>query len=75
TDYLRIFALTTLAYFWAQMVQVAQSKLDGEESSFYQTKINTARFFMGRLLPQTQGLAAGIRSGAELMMAFEEEAF
>lgn len=75
TDYLRIFALTTLAYFWAQMAKLALAKQDSEEADFYKTKLNTARFFMGRLLPQTQGLAAGIRSGAALMMDYDEAAF
>lgn len=75
TDYLRIFALTTFAWLWTRMAQVAQAKLGGDSDGYYQTKINTARFFMGRLLPQIQGLNIGIRSGAGLMMAFEETAF
>jgi len=75
TDYLRIFALTTLAYFWARMAKLALARQDDDETHFYRTKLNTARFFMGRLLPQIQGLAAGIRSGASLMMAFDEVAF
>lgn len=75
TDYLRVMALTTLAWFWVRMAKLAISKLGDDDTGFYQSKLNTARFFMGRLLPQTQGLAAGIRSGSELMMGFEETAF
>ena len=75
TDYLRVFALTALAYFWARMAKLALEKAAGDETGFYQTKINTARFFMGRLLPQAEGLASGIRSGAALMMEFKADAF
>ena len=75
TDYLRIFALTTFAWLWTRMAQVAQNKQESDNSGFYRTKIKTARFFMGRLLPQIQGLNISIRSGSDLMMVFDESAF
>lgn len=75
TDYLRLFALTALAYLWAKMVELALTKRDGAEREFYQAKINTARFFYERLLPQTGALTAIIMSGAGSMMNFNHEAF
>ena len=75
TDYLRIFALTTLAWLWADMARVALEKESSDNTGFYTTKLRTARFFMGRLLPQIHGLALGIRSGADLMMEFSDEEF
>ena len=75
TDYLRIFALTTFAWLWARMAIIAMDKQDSDETGYYKTKIRTARFFMGRLLPQIHGLALGIRSGADLMMDFDEAEF
>jgi alkylation response protein AidB-like acyl-CoA dehydrogenase len=75
TDYLRLFALTTLAWFWTQMIAAAQQRQDGEESAFYRAKIQTGRFFFGRLLPQVQSLDLAIRSGAGLMMSMDEDAF
>ncbi|MCP3663704.1 MAG: acyl-CoA dehydrogenase [Gammaproteobacteria bacterium] len=75
TDYLRIFALTTLAWFWAQMAKVALQKTIDDDNNFYRAKVNTARFFMGRLLPQVTGLTAVLRSGAELMMDYHEDDF
>ncbi|MCW8976057.1 MAG: acyl-CoA dehydrogenase C-terminal domain-containing protein, partial [Sedimenticola sp.] len=75
TDYLRIFALTTLAWLWADMARVAREKESSDNTGFYTTKLRTARFFMGRLLPQIHGLALGIRSGADLMMEFSDEEF
>ncbi|MDF1529352.1 MAG: acyl-CoA dehydrogenase C-terminal domain-containing protein [Sedimenticola sp.] len=75
TDYLRIFALTTLAWLWTDMARVALEKESSDNTGFYTTKLRTARFFMGRLLPQIHGLALGIRSGADLMMEFSDEEF
>jgi len=75
TDYLRIFALTTFAWMWARMAITARARMDSDDSGFYRTKLRTASFFMGRLLPQVEGLARGIRSGADLMMAYDESEF
>lgn len=74
SDYLRLFALTALAYLWTRMAEVGMDKLDGEERRFYQAKIDTARFYMQRLLPQSSGLFSAILTGAGSIMAFDDEA-
>jgi alkylation response protein AidB-like acyl-CoA dehydrogenase len=76
-DYLRLFGLASLAFVWARMVAVAAPKAgdDGEGAQFYRAKVQTAKFFMERLLPQTGALLAAIRSGAATMMEFEDAAF
>jgi hypothetical protein len=71
-DYLRVFALTTLAWFWAQMACVAKA---GENNAFHTAKLATARFYFARLLPQVEGLDQGIRSGAQYLMDLDEAAF
>ena len=71
-DYLRMFALTTLAWFWAQMACVAKM---GEDNSFHTAKLATARFYLARLLPQIEGLDQGIRSGARYLMELDESLF
>jgi alkylation response protein AidB-like acyl-CoA dehydrogenase len=75
SDYLRLFGLTALAYLWTRMAEVSLHKLDGEERRFYQAKLDTARFYMQRLLPQNSGLFSAILAGSKSMMAFEDEAF
>jgi len=75
TDYLRLFGLTALAYLWARMAEIALEKLEGEERRFYQAKIDTARFYMQRLLPQSGGLFSAILAGSGTIMAFDDEAF
>jgi alkylation response protein AidB-like acyl-CoA dehydrogenase len=72
TDYLRVFALTTLAWFWARMACVAV-KADGDP--FYVSKLASARYFFARLLPQTQGLNRGIRTGASYLMNLDDTGF
>ena len=77
-DYLRLFALVTLAYMWVRMVVVAKEKLaDGAngDATFYEAKIKTARFFMTKILPENSALFARIMAGAEPLMAFEDDAF
>jgi butyryl-CoA dehydrogenase len=75
TDYLRMFALTTLGYLWTRMAEVSLSKLGGEDDAFYQAKLATARFFVARLLPHASAHAGAIMSGAASIMAMEEAAF
>ena len=73
TEYLRLFGLTTLAYLWARMAALSLPKAG--EDAFYAAKVNTARFFMRRLLPQTGALFAQIMAGGASIMAFDEAAF
>jgi butyryl-CoA dehydrogenase len=74
-DYLRLFGLTVLAYLWSRMAEISLNKLDGDEHRFYQAKIDTARFFMQRLLPQNSGLFSAILAGGDSIMTFDDEAF
>jgi butyryl-CoA dehydrogenase len=74
-DYLRLFGLTALAYLWACMAEISLAKLDGEERRFYQAKIDTARFYMQRLLPQSGALYSAILTGGDSIMGFDDDAF
>lgn len=71
TDYLRVFALTTLAWKWAKMGVAAK----GNGDDFHIAKLATARYYFARLLPQIEGLDSAIRSGASWMMDFDETHF
>ena len=76
-DYLNLFALTAMAWSWARQAQCALKGLEqgamGEQ--FYNNKLTTARFFMTRMLPETTGLAAKVRAGAEPLMSLAEDQF
>jgi alkylation response protein AidB-like acyl-CoA dehydrogenase len=79
SDYLRLFALTAMAYMWARMAATAQAKrangAAAADTAFYDAKLRTARFFMVKVLPETSALVARIMAGAAPVMAFDDAAF
>ncbi|WFP62974.1 acyl-CoA dehydrogenase [Mesorhizobium sp. WSM4904] len=78
TDYMHLFGLVALGYMWGQMAKSAQAKLaEGANgaTSFYDSKLVTASFFMERIMPETATRLARISSGADTLMALPVEAF
>jgi alkylation response protein AidB-like acyl-CoA dehydrogenase len=77
TPFLRLFALTAVAYFWSRMAGVAQQKLNegATETDLYKAKIETAAFYMQKILPQTLSLMAEIEAGKDSLMALTSEQF
>ncbi|MEM8986196.1 MAG: acyl-CoA dehydrogenase C-terminal domain-containing protein [Pseudomonadota bacterium] len=76
TDYLQMFGLTTLAYMWAMMVKVSLGKIaDGDSDPLYANKIKTGRYYVDRVLPEIAAHFAKLKTGADPVMALEEEAF
>jgi len=73
SEYLRLFALVALGYLWARTAEIALAADGG--NNFYRAKLNTARFFLGRVLPQTSALAACIMAGGKSIDAFDDEDF
>ncbi|TDG15887.1 acyl-CoA dehydrogenase [Seongchinamella unica] len=76
-DYLMYSGYVTLAYFWARMAIVARQKIaeGGEDKSFYEAKLMTAKFYFERLLPRTESLKATMLAGADNLMQMPEELF
>ena len=74
-EYLRMFALVAVAFMWARMAKIALGKRGGENDTFYQAKLATARYYMTRILPQTSSLMAAILSGAGPITDVQEEWF
>ncbi|HVZ02899.1 MAG TPA: acyl-CoA dehydrogenase C-terminal domain-containing protein [Dongiaceae bacterium] len=75
TDYLRLFALVALGYMWCRMAEIALEKKSGDEAAFYAAKLAAARFFMARVLPETNSLFTVLTSGKATLMALPAEAF
>ena len=74
-DFLKLMGLTGSAHMWAKMAAASIDRTDGDNTGFYQRKLTLANYFMRRLLPQTSSLAAAVKSGPELLMALEAQAF
>ncbi len=68
-DYMKLFALTALAYLWTRAAEVSLPK---SNEPFYKAKLATARFFMQRILPQSVALHAAITAGAASVMEMDE---
>jgi butyryl-CoA dehydrogenase len=75
SEYLRLFALVAIAYLWARMAETAIDKSSGTNGSFYGAKVDSARFYMQRILPQTGSLYAAIMAGSKTIMGFDDDAF
>jgi hypothetical protein len=63
---------------WGLMAKTAQAALAagaGDDASFYENKLVTARYFMERVMPESAAHLARISSGADTMMALPAEAF
>jgi alkylation response protein AidB-like acyl-CoA dehydrogenase len=72
TEYLRMCGLISFAFIWAKQAAIAQAKIaDGQNTSFYEQKLATARFYMARVLPQTLSLLALITGGSDTIMKAE----
>ena len=83
SDYLHLFALVALAYHWARAAQIAQQRLAGAadmapttlSADFYRVKLETARFFMSKVLPESSALFARVMAGKNSLMALEAADF
>ena len=73
-DYLRVVGHMVYGYFWARMAKVALDKIaQAEEEAqrpdpFYVGKLQTARFYFTRLMPETSSLMRRIRAGSEVLL-------
>ncbi len=75
SEYLRLFAMVAIAYMWARAAEIALTRAADDGTGFYLAKLNTARFYMQRVLPQSQSLHACIVAGGKAIAEFDDEAF
>jgi hypothetical protein len=72
-EYLHVFGYTAYAYMWAKMALVALPQQDAD--SFYKAKVETARFYVKRLLPRYIGLTATVKGGSDSLYGLEDSMF
>ena len=81
SEYLRLFGLVALAFMWCKTAQVAQLALLKPEQElanphrFYSAKLDTATFYMQKLLPQNSALFASIMAGGKSVMNLPDDQF
>ena len=62
TDYLRLFALVMMAWYWARMAKAALG-LQATQPKLAERKLANARFFMQKVLPMAAGHAQLVTAG------------
>ena len=68
-DYLRVAGHLVFGYFFARMAQVALREIAaGNADPFYPAKLQTARFYFAKLMPETATLIRTARAGAAPLM-------
>ncbi|KAB0267837.1 acyl-CoA dehydrogenase [Microvirga brassicacearum] len=70
TDYLRLFALVSYGWLWVKMSAKAAERRN-DLSVFAEGKLQVARFFIARILPQTLALEAAILAGPDSILVFD----
>jgi alkylation response protein AidB-like acyl-CoA dehydrogenase len=78
SDYLRLFALVAMGYMWCRIIKVASDKLANDpqgREEFYKSKIETGRFFIAKMLPESDFRFKSILSGADPIMDIAESSF
>ncbi len=76
-DFMHLFGHVALGLMWARMGLAANTALEqgAGDATFYKTKLATGRYYMARQLPATKMHLARILSGADTVMALNEEQF
>lgn len=76
-EYLEYSGYACLAWCWARMAVVAADMLaSGQgDTAFLQSRVETAKFYMARLLPRTESLRASMMAGPETLSAMADEQF
>jgi alkylation response protein AidB-like acyl-CoA dehydrogenase len=68
-DYLRVVGHLVLGYFWARMAKAAHAQIAaGNSDAFYVAKVQTARFYFAKLLPETASLMRTMQAEASVLM-------
>jgi hypothetical protein len=75
--YMSLMGTVALGLMWLRMAKASSRILanGGEDRSFHEAKLVTARFFAERVMPDSNGLRRKIEAGSESLMALSAEAF
>jgi len=76
-DFMHMFGHVCLGLMWAKMGLSAKQALAGgaSDTTFYETKLTTGRYYMARQLPATALHLTRIQSGADTVMALDAANF
>jgi hypothetical protein len=75
SPFLRLMALTVIAYMWSRMAAAAKEQLNAGEGNtpLLESKLVSAQYYFDKLLTESTWLLADITSGKDSMMALTDE--
>ena len=78
TLYMEMFGLVTLSWQWLKQAEVAKRTLvtqnvEGDDLTFYESKLHTMKYFFHYELPKTRGLAVRLKDTEVLTIVSEKE--
>ena len=75
TDYLKMFSLVAIGYVWTQYAEISYNKGKEDPEGFYKAKIESGKYYMSKILPETGSLMSSILSGAKYYNEFDDKYF
>ncbi|MFN8583502.1 MAG: acyl-CoA dehydrogenase C-terminal domain-containing protein [Gemmatimonadaceae bacterium] len=78
TDLLTLFGYVAMGHVWLRQARIAEERRQTGgvmPPAFYQAKVDTARYFFERMLPQTEALSRTLSAGLGSIMSFDEASF
>ena len=74
-NFLMMMGYISGAYYMARSAAKAASNLSGDEKTFYEKKMTSAKFYFSQILPRYQGHMGAVTGGADIGIALSEESF
>ena len=76
-DFMHLFGHVCLGLVWSKMAKAAHDALENgtDDAAFYETKLETGRYYMARHLPATGMHLARIETGADPVMTLKAANF
>ncbi len=74
-EFLNLSSLISLGYVWLRFIEISLDKLNNSNDDFYNSKIETGKFFLTKLLTETQMLNDNIKSGGKYYNDFKDHYF
>jgi butyryl-CoA dehydrogenase len=76
--YMELFSILNISWQWLKLANVAKqtlvtSNLEGEEASFYESKVHTMKYYFHYELPKTKGLATRLTDNTVLTTTMHTE--
>jgi len=74
-EFLNLSSLVSLGYIWLRFIEISIKKLKENDDEFFNSKIETGKYFLTKLLTETQMLHDNIKSGGKYYNDYKDQYF